>query len=230
MPEQAEAEDAPENVGPVTLGEHLRHHCQQPQQAGCHMQTMAADQRKEGREERTPCWARPARDQARKLSGLKADKRDSEYEGYRHGAMEPGPAVRLGADACDAAGEAREEQAGRLDPGVAQVEQLPPARPARRLPDQHRVGGEKRGEHDDVAEQENPEAVTDYDALRDQLAGRVVGRVLAIPGLSVVPDALRIAATGNRLEGAHGAVRNPASAALRACRLARSMCTTDSAA
>src|SRR5260370_8492789 len=136
------------------------------------MQTMAADQRKEGREERTPCWARTGRDRGRKLRGLKADKRGSEYEGYRHGAMEPGPAVRLGADACDAAGEAREEQAGRLDPGVAQVEQLPPARPTRRLPDQPRVGGEKRGEHDDVAEQENPEAVTDDDTLRHQPTDR----------------------------------------------------------
>ena len=70
---------------------------------------------------------------------------------------------------------------------VAQVEQLPPARPARRLPDQHRVGREKGGEHDDVAEQENPEAIADDDALRRQLAGRVLGGVPAIP---VVPDAI----------------------------------------
>ncbi len=109
MPEQAEAEDTPENVGPVTFGEHLRHHGQQPEQASGHVQAMAADQRKEGREERAACWACPANDQARELPDLDADKRGSEYEGRRHGAIEPGPAVRLGADACEAAGEAREE-------------------------------------------------------------------------------------------------------------------------
>src|SRR5258708_26719420 len=109
MPATAEAEDTPENVGPVTLGEHLRNHCQQPQQASAHVQAMAADQRKEGREERAPCRACPARDQARKLPDLEADKRGSEYEGRRHGAVEPGPTMRLDADACEAAGEAREE-------------------------------------------------------------------------------------------------------------------------
>src|SRR5260221_12742302 len=229
MQEETEAEKAPEKAGEVTLGEHLRPHCQQPPQASGHVQAMAANQRKEGREERASCWARPACDQARKLAGLEADKRGSEYEGCRHRAVEPRPAMRLGADACEAAGEAREEQAPRLDPGIAQVEQLPPARPARGLPDQHRVGREKGREHDDVAEQENPKAITDNDPLRYHLAGRVLGRVLAIPCLLVVPDALRIAVTGNRLEAAHGAVRNPASAALRAWRLARSMCAIDSA-
>src|SRR5713226_7757881 len=109
MPEQAEAEDTAENVGPVTLGEHLRHHCQQPQQPGGYVQAMAADQRKEGREERAPCRTCPERDQTRKLPDLEADKRGSEYEGRRHGAIEPGSAIRLGADACEAAGEAREE-------------------------------------------------------------------------------------------------------------------------
>src|SRR5258708_23808122 len=225
MPEEAEAENAPENVGPITLGEHLRHHCQQPQQASGHVQAMAANQRKEGREERASCWARPACDQARKLAGLEADKRGSEYEGRRHRAVEPRPAVRLGADACEAAGEAREEQAGRLDPGIAQVEQLPPARPAGRLPDQYRVGREEGGEHDDVAKQENPEAVTDDDALRHQLTGRAMP-IHRLPG---VLDASRIGATGSRLEAAHGAVRSPASASLRALRLARSMRATDSA-
>src|SRR5260370_8114776 len=95
---------------------------------------MAADQRKEGREERAPCWTCAARDQAHELLDFEADKGRSEYEGRRHGAIEPGSAVRLGADACEAAGEAREEQAGRLDPRIAQLEQLPPARPPPPLP------------------------------------------------------------------------------------------------
>src|SRR5258708_22309075 len=140
---------------------------------------MAADQGEEGREERAARRTCPARDQANELLDFEPDERRSEDEGRSHGAVEPRPAMRVGADACEAAGEAREEQAPRLDPGIAQVEQLPPARPARGLPDQHRVGREKGREHDDVAEQENPKAVTDNDPLRYHLAGRVLGRVLA---------------------------------------------------
>src|SRR5207248_320741 len=206
--------------GAVTLGENLRHHRQQPEQAGGHVQAMAADQRKERREERAAGRTCPACDQARKLLDLNADKRGAEQEGRRHRAIEPGSAVRPGADACEAAREARQEQAGRLDPGVAQVEQLPPARPARRLPDQHRIGREKGGEHDDVAEQENPEAVTNDDALRHQPARRVLD-VLTIPPPLV--------AAGGSLERAHGAACMGTSASLRALRLARSMRATTSA-
>ncbi len=129
VPEQAEAEHAPQNVGPVTLGEHLRHHGQQPQQAGGHVQAMAADQREERREERASRRARPVRDQACKLPDLEGDERRSENEGHRHGAIEPGSAPRLRADAGEAAGEARQQQAGRLDRGIAQVEQLRPLGP-----------------------------------------------------------------------------------------------------
>ena len=60
-------------------------------------------------------------------------------------------------------------QAG-LDRDIAQVEQLVAARAARGLPVQHGVGGEERREHDDVAEQEDPEAVADDDALRRRTA------------------------------------------------------------
>ena len=43
-----------------------------------------------------------------------------------------------------------------------------PLGPPAVCPDQHRVGREERGEHDDVAEQEDPEAVADDDALGDR--------------------------------------------------------------
>ncbi len=66
---------------------------------------------------------------------------------------------------------------GRLDRGVAQVEQLCSARPARRFSDQHRVCREERGEHDDVAQQEYPEAKADDNAFRHQLADGVSDRV-----------------------------------------------------
>ncbi len=133
VPEQAEAQDAPQDIGPVSLGEHLRHHRQQPQQAGGHVQAVAADQREEGREERAARRAGAARDHAGELVHLEAEERRAEHEGRRHRAIEPEPAVRPGADARDAAGEARQQQAGRLDRDVAQVEQVLPARSARRV-------------------------------------------------------------------------------------------------
>ena len=75
MPEQAEAEHAPQDVGAESLGEDLRHHGQQPQQAGGHMQAVAADQREEGRQERAARRAGAARDQAREFVDLEAQER-----------------------------------------------------------------------------------------------------------------------------------------------------------
>ena len=46
-----------------------------------------------------------------------------------------------------------------------EVKQIPTARPAGGLVHQHRIGGEERRKHHDVAEQEDPEAVADNDAL-----------------------------------------------------------------
>src|ERR1700733_15806750 len=110
MPEQTEAENAPENVGPVTLGEHLRHHRQQPQQAGGDVKAVASDQRKKGREERAPRWTRPVRDHVRKLPEFEAKKRSAKYEGRRHRAIEPNPVVCLGAAIYQTAREARDKK------------------------------------------------------------------------------------------------------------------------
>jgi hypothetical protein len=48
VPEQAEAQEAPEDVGPEPLCADLRHHGQQPQQAHDHMETVAPHQHEEG--------------------------------------------------------------------------------------------------------------------------------------------------------------------------------------
>src|SRR3981189_3471898 len=49
--------------------------------------------------------------------------------------------------------------------GVAEVEQVAPRRPTRRLPEQNRVGREEGREHDHVAENEDPKTVAGNDAL-----------------------------------------------------------------
>src|SRR5208283_3464973 len=187
------------------------------------MKTVTSDQSKKGREERAPRWACPARGHARELADLDAKKHGSKDEGRGHRAIEPGPATRLGTDACKTDSETRDEQDRRLEPDIAQVEQLPTAWSPCGVPDQHRIGGEEGGEHDDVAQQENPEAVTGDNALRYQLAGCVSQPGLAACRLPVVVVA------GGRLEGGHGTTCRRASAALRALRLARSMRATVSA-
>ena len=77
--------------------------------------------------------------------------------------------MRPRADRGQAAGEARKQEAGGLDRDIVQVEKIFAARPSRGLSGEHRIGGEKRREHDDVAEQEDPEAVADDDALRGRI-------------------------------------------------------------
>ena len=52
------------------------------------------------------------------------------------------------------------------DRDVLEIEQLRAVRAAGGLPRQHRIGREEAGEHHDVAEQEDPEAVAGHDPLR----------------------------------------------------------------
>ncbi len=69
-----------------------------------------------------------------------------------------------------------------LQGDAVQVEQVTPRRPARRLAREHAVGREERGEHHDVAEQEDPEPVGDDDAFRRRPAFAVTGRLaVAVP-------------------------------------------------
>src|ERR1700736_5709123 len=163
------------------------------------MKAVASDQREESRKEGAPRRACPLRDHARELPDLNAQKRRSKNKGRGHRAIEPGPATCPGPDAWEAAGEARDEKERRLEPDVAQVEHLPAGRSPCRVAGQHRVGGEEGGEHDDVAQQENPKAVAGDDALRYQPAFRVPLRVLAIRRLPVVSEVMRVIEAAGRI-------------------------------
>src|SRR5215207_11730179 len=114
MPEQAEAENSPENIVPEVLGEDLRHHCQEPEQARGHVKTVAANQREEGRQERTPARPGATLDETGELAGLEAEEGRPERESRAHGGVEPGRAARARCDTCETACEARDEKAGRL--------------------------------------------------------------------------------------------------------------------
>src|SRR5437763_8323574 len=90
--------------------------------------------------------------------------------------MKPGLVAQVGGDSRETAGETRGEKKAGLDCDVAQVEQLAPARPARRLAEQHGVGREERRKHHHVAEDEYPEAIAGDDALGRGTGMRYGGR------------------------------------------------------
>src|SRR5215203_3938498 len=159
-----------------SLAEDLRHHCQEPEQARGHVKTVAANQREEGRQERTPGRPGATLNETGELAGLKAEEGRPERESRAHGGVEPCRFARAGGDGREAACEAREEKAGRLRSRVREVEELRGLGTARRVRSQYRIGGKERREHDNVAEQENPEAETYDDALGRRTASSMARR------------------------------------------------------
>src|SRR5262249_37719313 len=95
------------------------------------------------------------------------------------------------------------------------------------LAGQNRVGGKERGEHDDVAEQEDPEAVGRDDAFRGNHAlGMLESRQACIRAAA---GTNKVAAARDVLCDAHSAAPSWASATRRALRFSRSMRATSSA-
>src|SRR5262249_29219064 len=78
----------------------------------------------------------------------------------------------------DSACIARYQQTHRLDENIAEVEELGSGRAARGVARQDRIGREQRREHDDVAEDENPESISDDDSLRRRSAAAAAAREL----------------------------------------------------
>src|ERR1700721_3380 len=94
----------------------------------------------------------------------------------------------------------------------------------RALPGGHRIGGEKRRKHNDVAEEKDPEAIADNDALRCR-----VGVIQSDCGRTPRLPAPAVAGVRACLKGRHERASTVATASPRARRLARSMRATSSA-
>src|SRR5665213_2934988 len=84
VPEQREAQDAPLDVGPKSLGEHLGHHGQKPKDAGRNVQAVAADQGKERRQEGAARRAVAAHHQRGEFLQLQPQERQPEQAGHGH--------------------------------------------------------------------------------------------------------------------------------------------------
>src|SRR5438067_7015196 len=136
--------------------------------------------------------------------------------------MKPELVAQVGGDSGEPAGKTRGEKKPGLDCDVAQVEQLAPARPARRLAEQHGVGREERRKHDHVAENEYPEAIAGDDAFGGGAGMRYAGRFHAM-------QMMRVAVWICDRRVGHHAVPGWLASARRSAMLARSICATSAA-
>ena len=122
---------------------------------------VAADQREEGRQEGAARRSGASARSCRRTPEPRAARNAAPSRPVAsHAAVVRHGCARRVADAGEAAGEARQQQTRRLDRDAAsdRTDRCPLGPPAVcRL--QHRIGGEEGREHDDVAEQEDPEAV-----------------------------------------------------------------------
>src|SRR4051812_39504887 len=129
------------------------------------MQPMTADQGKKGGEESAALRTGANRDHAGELPQFQYQERSSQQEGDESGQISGGVAPRSNGHGHQSAGVARSEKASGFDRNTALVEQLHAGWPTCGRMRKHRVSGEDRRKHHDVAQEEDPEAVADYDPL-----------------------------------------------------------------
>src|SRR5450631_2344543 len=165
MPEQRKAEQTAFDGRVKALDCDLSHHHHQPDQACGDMQPVTADKGKKGREESAALRTGADRDHAGKLPQLQRQKRGAEHKGDEGSQVSGAIAPRADRQRHQSAGVARCQKAGGFDRNAALVEQLHATRAAGgRMREQH-VSGKERREHDDVAQEEDPEAVANHDPL-----------------------------------------------------------------
>src|SRR5882757_11527976 len=129
------------------------------------MQPVTADQGKKGREERAALRTGPNRDHAGELPYFQREEAGPEHEGDEGRQVGGGMAPRANRQGHQPAGVARSEKAAGFDRNAALVEQLGAGRTASGRVSEHRVTGEQRSEHHDVAQKEYPEAVSNHNPL-----------------------------------------------------------------
>src|SRR5215510_14874756 len=80
VPKQAEAQETAEHVRPEALGEDLRHHREEPEEACSDMEAVTADKSEEGREEGAARRAGAAVDEIPELHHLQRNEGRAEHE------------------------------------------------------------------------------------------------------------------------------------------------------
>src|SRR5882672_6278678 len=166
MPEQREAEQATlDRRVEQALDYDLSHHDHQPDQAGCNMQSVTADQGKKGREKSATLRSCPDGDHASELPELQRQEPDPQDKRRESSQISEDVPSRSDGQRHQSTGVARREKATGFDCNAALVEQLHPTRTASGRVREYRVTGEERRKHHDVAQEEYPEAVANHDPL-----------------------------------------------------------------
>ena len=173
MPEQGKTQQAPLHAGAKAPDCDLRHHHCQPDQAGGDVQAVASDKGEECGQESAALRGGAAGDHVGELANLESDESGPEHEREYRKEVDVNATPRIDRQRHHPARVARGKQTSGLDRDADLIEQLRAGRTARSRMHEHCVGGKKRREHHDVAEEEDPEAVGNHDPLwrRTGLAG-----------------------------------------------------------
>src|SRR5215469_5483951 len=83
MPEHAEAEKAPADIGPKSLGEELRHHGAEPEQPGRDVKAVTADKREKAGKKSAPRRSVAMCVQRREFGGFEQKECEAEKSGNR---------------------------------------------------------------------------------------------------------------------------------------------------
>src|ERR1700722_1405268 len=165
VPEQGEAEQTMLHTCDKSHHRHLHHHHHEPDQSEGDVHPVAADKREEGGQKGAALRRRAASDHIGEFVNLECKKRSSERKSDQGTQIHSDTISRIDCERHQSAGVARDEQAGGFDCDRALIEQLGAGRTTCRGVHEYRVARKERGEHDDVAQQEDPEAVSDHNPL-----------------------------------------------------------------
>src|ERR1700758_2652502 len=165
VPKKSEAEKPAFDGRAQPLDRDLDHHHDEPDQAERDVQPMATYKREEGGKKRAALRVGADCDHVIEFAQLQGEERRAQCERQQSVQVGGADAPRTDRQRHQPARVARREQAGCFDRDTRLIEDLGARQAARGRPRQHRVGCKQRGEHHDVAQQEDPEAVGDDDPL-----------------------------------------------------------------
>src|SRR6516165_11942862 len=147
------------------MNDYLGYQIDERDQTAGDMNAVRADQSEETGEKGAARGAGALRHHAGKFCGLDEQKGRTERECEDCEDQKQRWSPPFGGQYSDTACIARQQQTHRLDENIAEVEELGSSRSARGVARQDRIGREQRREHDHVAEDENPESISDDDSL-----------------------------------------------------------------
>src|SRR3954454_234772 len=167
------------------------------------MEAMTSDHGQKGGQEGAARRARAARHKALKFPHFKGDKSGAKQKRHRHGDVEPAASARAHGGARQAAGEAGQEQTCRLDRGIPPIEELRASRPSCRSAVEHGITSEEPGEHDNIAEEEDPEPKAHDDPLGYRATFAMTWRVATVWRVAM-PQLVRVVRGGDNVRCGHG--------------------------